>query len=222
MLEDLDDVLAVELTTTSIVIVTTYTIIIMFVLNSLKVCLKKVFDTFVAGSNCALDNNFRSTKSHHSRQVCNSINSFNRLLALSFETLYDTNIWRGPKSKQTRQRTRSSVHIAYTWLSLHNLSGKGGISWKWLQQETNTFCNTSWQQKENIVWFLLLIDLLFTFPEFVHLTWCTPWPNNYTPSIYILLVYVGLPANSELSHVQFRNKIARYSSLSYLTLTARE
>ena len=44
----------------------------------------------------------------------------------------------------------------------------------------------------------------------------------YTPSIYILLVYVGLPANFELSHVQFRNKIARYSSLSYLTLTARE
>ena len=91
MLEDLDDVLPVELTTSSIVIVIT-TIIIMFVLNSLKVCLKKVFDTFVAGSNCSLDHNFRSTKSHHSRQVCNSINSFNRLLALSFETLYDTNI----------------------------------------------------------------------------------------------------------------------------------
>ena len=93
MLEDLDDVLPVELTTTSIVIViTTTTIIIMFVLNSLKVCLKKVFDTFVAGSNCALDHNFRSTKSHHSGQVYNSINSFNRLLALSFEILYDTNI----------------------------------------------------------------------------------------------------------------------------------
>ena len=62
---DLEDVLPVELTTTSIVIViTTITIIILFVLNSLKVCLKKVFDTFVAGSNCALDHNFRCTKSH--------------------------------------------------------------------------------------------------------------------------------------------------------------
>ena len=94
MLEDLGDVLPVELTTISIVIVitTTTTIIILFVLNSLKVCLKKVFDTFVAGSNCALDHNFRSTKSHHSGQVCYSINSFDRLLALLFETLYDINI----------------------------------------------------------------------------------------------------------------------------------